>query len=518
MLTDGLWCWVSFGQDAYGLFPKSVWQSLEIRKDASSPSGWRFKTSIPAYDANHPILAGIDQVDLSGKADGSATCILRSSQQMPDLEARQEMAMHAHELELAFGPDSIEFAVPNMSASRIKGESVLADEIVKLMQPIQQRTIPDQQPLSQPVLRSFDEDKVAQVSRGSRQVLLAMDPSSEALTVLAGTRVGEHLTDLTVLKSGDVILVDRAQRSVMKLVLMGGAFHVLQTLSLASIEGVAPIRVVPSGDETKILVLLEPLDQGRGALVLLDSSNLTELWRQNMPADTERPLCAMWHGDTFYLGVRANRSSGTLARSVLAYRLEGSQLVLSHLMDMSASSKGYVRVPSIQISTVRQSIVAYNTSDASLARYALNESNSRIQDQTELTQVNIFTSSQRPILHDDPGALNLSRNQHQLVVADVSDYSTKDYGTRLFLVDLDADRPIMIDEENLGGMIFGVVRQPLSDRLFVTMNQDRSLARLTIKGRSFEDVERFTFEKLAPQRLCFSRFGEVMYVTGLLRD
>ncbi len=522
-LSNGAWTWISFGSNAFGLVPRAALESINLSNIKASGMKWRIEIWNTPFSAAHPLINDFDRIRVEWQKDGTASFALASSTEISDLDQRVDFLTQSHlkDLNVRITQDGLQFNVAGFDLNKLSGANATITEVEKLSSQYEQRQIRREvdSPLQGSVINQPAIDLVAATPKGTRQVIVAIQTSGDELSLLGSAQVGEHLTDIAVLKGDDLVLVDRSARTLIRSTFVGGGFHVKAIDRMTEVDAdMQPIRAIVAPDQKELLVLFEPTEKTRGAIGLFDPVSLKVKHMLELPGDGQVPLCAVWDGDLVFVGIRASQNSGSMTRSVLAYRSQSDKLMLSHLLDLPTPSLASVRVPALAISRARNEIVAFNTVETGLARFSLAGNVTRPTDQTPLTQLNMINPSRRPLRHDDPGSLIISRNQHLAIVSDLTDFSTRDFGTKLFLIDLDAERPLVVGEHDLGGMIFSTARQPLSDTMYVTMSNDRSIARIKIGSDNLVFMDKYIFERMSPQRLAFSQFGEIVFVTGLLRD
>jgi hypothetical protein len=261
-----------------------------------------------------------------------------------------------------------------------------------------------------------------------------------------------------------------------------------------------------------VLLEAEPLEAGRPKILFLRLDGLQPLTTEDLPLQISGTLSASWEpdGQTLYVGcaIRRNRRGSTLP-GVLVYRVQDGIPRLTRFINLSHEQAPDIRVTGMFTHQSHNALYLYQHPLDRLVRYPLSEGTAKLElpiggggrDSNENNEkTHAFLSL----------PLFTNRTQDQAVLM----HDMNDETTIVYLVELRAERPVLIDSLSLPFRAGSAVRSPLRDVIWLSGPEPGLLGEIRIQDRELILTGTYQTSDLTPRVLATGRWGEYLFVVG----
>lgn len=538
-LTDGVWSWIEFDDTQFLLMPKddSSWIADHLEARASDVRLFCQRPIAP-LNANYPVLQGLNEWTYQLEGD-QAEVILKASEPLIDFSLRSQYLsamlerIEGGQVSFSLSPQQLIVRGPRaqLVPPPLEEAAVVAfaASLEQLISAAAARAPQD----GAPFWASHDPigfDALPEIPSSDQQALIAFRQIGFDLELRYAAQLGRALRDVVCgPHSNRLVLSDSTEAALIALCFREDVFVLEKLVHFndgpdgsvneklrAQLSGFAPGLLSFSPDGRYLAVLeWNPGDELIGRLVLCRGDDLEPIWAGAVPQDCRQPLCCTWNaeGTRLFVGVAGSRGRG-VAQAVLAYHVEADGLVIDRTMGLPADGRSGVEIGAVAVDETQNRLYAVNLDEGSLARYDLDRSTEMPLDRTLLSQLSEMDTSRWMVFHIDGHGLTLDRTGKLALILDRTDFSHRQYGSKVFIADLDAPRPVTLDVVSTRGMPFSTLRLPLTNKFWVSESNRQSLLGLQIEAGNLKTRAQIELGDFSPQHMACSQWGDFLFVAG----
>ncbi len=528
---DKAWVWLALNDRSFVLLPSGDLQRFEAQTPVEANAWLRMDKRINSFNANEPLLHGLDQMRVSLGPD-RFSLELAASAPLADFDTRTaylerlirrapsptlDFRLQNHRLEItgptaSFDPDSladedlrafIRRSIESLQDAARKSGS--EDAIPLRPLPIQARreamapsgfqqrivvfAVDRQQGLSTVDEISFNGVIRDMAYLDKRRELLVADELNQAI-------VGYQTIDRRLVRSRELRFDRPAEQ--------GGP-------ASRPADSFYPRFIAASPDE-RYAVALERRANGLSFLALIDLATFRPVWMEELPRRVAFGVSAAWsaNGDTVFLGCAARKGRRSGSPAVLVYRRQEEVLTLTRLIDLDFGNASWHAIAGIEAAPSEPALYLRQEPQGRLVRLRLELDGApqpeslRLHDSSSTATLGQFDGSGRDLALNRTGELALTFDPA---------------GSRrgaIYLTDIKSTQLTLADSLDLGlSAAFGI-RAPLSDRFWLASPRDRRLALVRIEKNRLVLEDAVQLDRLEPRQLAVGQWGALLFMSATL--